>query len=57
MKPKLKGTCSVVGVISGYNSYDSQRCGGLLSDENASEVESSQGTAPIADDLPIIGLF
>jgi len=40
-----------------FNSYDSQRCDGLLSDENASETESSQGTAQIAEDLPIIGLF
>jgi len=41
----------------GYNSYDSQRCDGLLSDENGSATESSQGTAQIAEDPPIIGLF
>jgi hypothetical protein len=40
----------------GYNSYDSQRCDGLLADENANETESSQGTAQIAEDLPIIGM-
>jgi hypothetical protein len=47
----------VVGVIAWFQHYDSQRCDGLLADKNANENESSQGTAQIAEGLPITGLF